>query len=185
MPQRGSESISNALQGGLDTAQQLVIAEGISATDANFSGSVTVAEHLYGSQDMAGRVRLASGKSSVRVTFETAYDYLPIVTFSSRSNSESAQGAWLSDEDSTGFTINRPNTEAQVEFNWIAIGIEGAMITISDDYSDGVAVSVTDANGPSAPAPVIEETEAEEPVSGEPTVEEPIIDVPAGEEPAI
>ena len=59
------------------------------------------------------------------------------------------------------------------------------MITISDDYSDGVAVSVTDANGPSAPAPVIEETEAEEPVSGEPTVEEPIIDVPAGEEPAI
>ncbi len=143
----------------------------VSVSDGNFSGSVTIAEHLYGSQDMAGRVRLASGKSSVRVTFETEYDFLPIVTFSSRSNSDSADGAWISDEDTTGFTINRPNSEAQVEFNWIAIGVEDAQVTVSDDNSEGTAVSVTDVNGVSAPAP--EATEEEATSSEEAPAEEP------------
>ncbi|MBI5794215.1 hypothetical protein HZA87_03990, partial [Candidatus Uhrbacteria bacterium] len=147
-----AESASSSLQGGSSSA--LSVTDSISVADGSFSGSVTIGEHLYGSQDMAGRVRLASGKSSVRVTFETPYDYLPIVTFSSRSNSDSAGGAWISDEDLTGFTINRPNADAQVEFNWIAVGVQDAQVTVSDDFSEGTAISVTDTNGPSAPAPV-------------------------------
>ena len=118
---------------------------------------------------MAGRVRLASGKTSVRVAFEVAYDYLPIITFSSRSNSDSALGAWISNEDTTGFTINRPNSDAQVEFNWIAIGVEDAQVTVSDANYEGFDISVTDLNGPPPPAPTVVEEEASssEPASAE------------------
>ncbi len=160
-------SESSSLQGGSSSA--LSATDSISVADGSFSGSVTIAEHLYGSQDMAGRVRLASGKTSVRVAFEVAYDYLPIITFSSRSNSDSALGAWISNEDTTGFTINRPNSDAQVEFNWIAIGVEDAQVTVSDANYEGFDISVTDLNGPPPPAPTVVEEEASssEPASAE------------------
>ncbi|HAU66181.1 TPA: hypothetical protein DCW61_02425 [Candidatus Uhrbacteria bacterium] len=133
-------------------------AETITATDASFSGSVTVGEHLYGSHDMAGRVRMMSGTDHVTVTFTTQYAQLPIITFSSRSNSESAQGAWISDESVTGFTIHRSLTDDQIEFNWIAVGVESAQVTVATDWSEGVSIDVTDMNGPVAPAPVPEAT---------------------------
>ncbi|MFA4845563.1 MAG: hypothetical protein WC654_03325 [Patescibacteria group bacterium] len=168
-----SSSESSSIQGGSSSA--LSVTDSISVADGSFSGSVTIGEHLYGSQDMAGRVRLSSGKASVRVTFETAYDFLPIITFSSRSNSDSAQGAWISDEDTAGFTINRPNSDAQVEFNWIAIGVEDAQVTVSDDFSEGTSISVTDTNGVPPPAPVT--------VDEQIVVEEPAPEAPAPEPP--
>lgn len=176
---------SDTLQGG--NAAAVSSAETVTSGDYSFEGSVIVAEHLYGSRDMAGRVRLASGKDSVKVTFEKPYSEgsTPIITFSSRSNSDSAQGAWVSDESTTGFTINRSNSEAQVEFNWIAIGVNDAQVTVSDDYSDGTSVSVNDQNGPSAPAPVEPVAEEMAPAVDELVVEEPAVaeEAPA-EEPA-
>jgi len=179
-------SQASSLQGG--STALTTLSGDVSLASGTFSGSVTVAEHLYGSQDMAGRVRLASGKDKVNVTFEKPYanGSTPIITFSARSNSESSAGAWVSDESVTGFTINRPNSSAQVEFNWIAIGVTDAQVTVSDDNSEGTNVSVNDTNGPAAPAPSApsEEPAAEEPVAEEPASEEPTAEEPATEEPA-
>ena len=173
-------SQASALQGGSTTLTNL--SGDVSLANATFSGSVTVAEHLYGSHDMAGRVRLASGKDTVKVVFEKPFaeGSTPIITFSSRNNSDSAQGAWVSDESVTGFTINRSNSGAQVEFNWIAIGVNDAQVTVSDDNSEGTAVSVNDSNGPAAPAPVAPAPETAPEVSpeGDSTQEE----APAEEE---
>ncbi len=163
-------SEANEIQGG--NANSVMLADSVSAADGNFSGSVTVAEHLYGSHDMAGRVRLASGKDKVIVTFEKPFaeGSTPIITFSSRSNSESADGAWVSEESTTGFTINRSNTEAQVEYNWIAIGVYDAQVTVADENHAGENISVNDTNSPSAPAPV------------EPSDEEDVVAPPEAEE---
>ncbi|MBI2473796.1 hypothetical protein HYV70_04565, partial [Candidatus Uhrbacteria bacterium] len=138
----------------------VVEAQTITAVDASFTGSVTVGEHLYGSHDMAGRVRMTSGTDHVTVTFTTPYAQLPIITFSSRSNSESAQGAWISNESVTGFTINRSLIDDQVEFNWIAVGVESAQVTVATDWSEGVSIDVTDTNGPVAPAPAEAQVES-------------------------
>jgi len=169
-------SESTTLQGGTNTVVQVVSADSITASDAQFEGSVTIAEHLYGSHDMAGRIRMASEETQVRVTFETPYQFQPIVTFSSRSNSADAREAWISNEDETGFTLNRPSSTsgAQVEFNWIAVGVEDAQVTVSDLNDGWVSISVTSENGPSAPAPVVEEMPVVEETSRveEPPVEE-------------
>jgi hypothetical protein len=145
------------LQGG--SSALLSLSGDISVGTGAFSGSVLVAGHLYGSQDMAGRIRMASGETSVRVTFQTAYDFTPIVTFSARSNSLDAREAWVSNEDESGFTLNRPEStsDSQVEFNWIAIGVEDAQVTVSDLQGGFVQISINDENGPSAPAPVVAE----------------------------
>jgi len=178
-------SESSDLQGGNNTVVQIVSAESITASNAVFSGSVTVEEHLYGSHDVAGRIRMASEETQVRVTFETPYAYQPIVTFSSRSNSSDAREAWISNEDETGFTLNRPESSsgAQVEFNWIAIGVEDAQVTVSDLNDGWVSISVTDTHGPSAPAPVIPVLVIDEGVVEEAVVEEVITEeVPVTEE---
>jgi hypothetical protein len=180
-------SQSSSLQGGSSSA--VVVADSVTASNASFSGSVSVAEHLYGSRDMAGRVRMASGKSSVHVTFEKEYAHLPIITFSSRSNAASAQGAWISDEDTKGFTINRPSADAQVEYNWIAIGVENALVTVSDSNTDGTSISVTDTNGLSAPAPtssedIVTSDGAATDTSTPPATDTPAPDTSAPAEPA-
>ncbi len=126
---------------------------GITVADSTFTGNVTVQGHLIGSNDIAGRARMNVDKVTVRVTFKNVYTELPVVTFSSRSNDVSAQGAWISDEDTTGFTLNRADSSAQVEFNWIAIGVVDALVTISDTNSDETTVLVIDAYGTPAPAP--------------------------------
>jgi len=140
------------LQGGSSAA--LALSGDISGANATFSGSVTVAEHLYGSHDMAGRARLVSGKDKVHVTFEKAYSdaVMPIVTLASRS--ASATGAWVSNEGPTGFDVNRSDASAQVEYNWIAIGVNDALVTVSNGQDD-VTISVSDVTGPAAPAPVV------------------------------
>ncbi|MBI4592300.1 hypothetical protein HY733_02530, partial [Candidatus Uhrbacteria bacterium] len=174
---------SSSLQGGSSGA--VVVADSVTASDASFEGSVTVAEHLYGSHDMAGRIRMASQETSVRVTFETPYEYLPIVTFSSRSNSLDAREAWISNEDETGFTLNRPEStsDSQVEFNWIAVGVEDAQVTVSDLNGGFVQISVTAENGPSAPAPALVEEEQAVPAQEEVAAEEPVVEEVPAEEP--
>ncbi len=171
---------NDLLQGG--NAAAVAVADNISAVDGSFSGSVTVAEHLYGSRDMAGRVRLNAGDSSVRVNFETAYNFLPIVTFSLRSADHVPGQVWVSDEDESGFTINHSAgnaTPVALEFNWIAIGVEDAIVTVSDGSTEVVGAEVVE--------PAAVEPAAEEPAAEEPIVEEPAPagdDVPADEVPA-
>ena len=143
---------ATSLQGG-SSAVLATTSSDISGVNGAFSGTVTVAEHLYGSQDMAGRVRLVSGKSKVHVKFKKAYASggTPIVTLASRSSGASA---WVSNEDSSGFDVNRSDDSSQVEFNWIAIGVNDALVTVSNGQDD-VTISVNDTDGPDAPAPVV------------------------------
>lgn len=166
---------STELQGG--SSELVVVASDVTASDVEFSGSVTVAEHLYGSRDMAGRIRMASEETQVRVTFETPYEYTPIVTFSARSNSLDAREAWVSNEDETGFALNRPEatSDSQVEFNWIAVGVEDAQVTVSDLNGGFVQISINDENGPSAPAPVSVPEEEATPVEETTPAEEEVL----------
>jgi hypothetical protein len=166
------------------------------AGDASFGGSVTVAEHLYGSKDMAGRARMLAGHDYVHVAFEQAYEDTPVITFSSRSDAEAMAGYqyWVGDESATGFTIYASGWNDQVrEFSWIAMGVIDGTVTISDGTTSGFDGDVTVAEMPvveSAPAPVeepvveeippVEEVVDEEPVVEEPVVEEPVApEVPA------
>jgi hypothetical protein len=134
---------------------------------------------------------MGSGETEVRVTFETPYQYLPIVTFSSRSNSLDAREAWIGNEDEAGFTLYRPDStsDSQVEFNWIAVGVEDAQVTVSDLQGGFAQISVNDQNGPSAPAPTPVEEEPVAPAPVEEVVEEPAPEVvteePAAEEPVV
>ncbi len=144
-----SDSASNNLQGGNNTGSSLIVVNSVEASDGSFNGSVSVAEHLYGSRDMAGRVRLKAGSDKVHVTFEKEYAYLPIVTFSLRSEDRVPGNIWVSDEDKTGFTINHSagsTTPNDLEFNWIAIGVDEAMVTISDGKTERVEVTVMNNN---------------------------------------
>ena len=158
---------ANDLQGG--NANAVVVADNITATDASFTGSVTVAEHLYGSRDMAGRARLNAGDNTVRVTFETPYDFQPVVTFSPRSEELIPGRVWVSSEDETGFTLNHSagsSTAYPLEFNWIAVGVEEALVTVSDGTTERFTVNVVE-------QPLVEEVLPEEqPVVDQPVVEE-------------
>jgi hypothetical protein len=180
-------SEASSLQGGSST--QVVIADTVSAGTSVFSGSVTVAEHLYGSRDMAGRARLNAGDNSVRVTFETAYQHLPIVTFSVRSEEHVPGRLWISDEDMTGFTINHSagtSTSYDLEFNWIAVGVEEPIISISNGETEEVSITVTSNVAAEAAEAMIAEVTSEEEISAEEevTVEEVVEETPV-EEPVV
>ncbi|MBI5369637.1 hypothetical protein HZA85_00365, partial [Candidatus Uhrbacteria bacterium] len=160
-------SQANDLQGGDASITNVTNVNQVVASDGNFAGSVTVAEHLYGSRDMAGRVRIKAGDDKVRVTFEKEYAHLPIVTFSLRSDELVPGRVWVSDEDTTGFTINHSagsTTSYDLEFNWIAVGVEDAIVTISDGTTEDLTVTVLPTVEPEAPA-------VEESVAPESTVE--------------
>jgi len=143
------------------------------------------AEHLYGSRDMAGRARLAAGATEVRVNFENEYQFLPIVTFSVRTDEYIPGRLWVSDEDTTGFTINHSagsTTAFDIELNWISVGVEEAVITISDGTEEEVEVTVTSDVAAEAGAAVIAEAAAE--AAAEETTEEVVAEEPAAEEAA-
>jgi hypothetical protein len=176
-------SEASSLQGG--SATQVVIADTVSAGTSAFSGSVTVAEHLYGSRDMAGRARLNAGDNSVRVTFETEYQHLPIVTFSVRSEEHVPGRLWISDEDVTGFTINHSagtSTPYDLEFNWIAVGVEEPIVSISNGETEEVTITVTsDVAAEAAEAIIAEVTSEEETPTEEQAAEEVVEETPSEE----
>jgi len=198
-------SSSTTLQGGNNTGSQVADADSVSVVTSVFEGSVMVTEHLYGSRDIAGRARLNAGYNQVRVSFETEYQYLPIVTFSVRSEELVMGRLWISDEDTTGFTINHSagsTTPYDLEFNWIAIGVQEALVHVSDGTTEEIQVTVTsnvaaeqaaaqiaEATGateePPAEEPMVEEPPVEEPTSEEPVAAEPPAEEPAAEEPLV
>ncbi|MBT5808563.1 hypothetical protein HOI18_04805 [Candidatus Uhrbacteria bacterium] len=176
MPQRGS------VESGAEVLSASTSEASVSVASADFSGSVTVAEHLYGSRDMAGRARLMGGAGSVHVAFENEYAHLPIVTFSVRSENHIPGRLWVSDESTTGFTINHSagsTTSDEIELNWIAIGVEDAYVSVSDGSSEEIEVTVTSDVAAEAAAALISEAveetpseEVEEEVSEEVVAEE-------------
>ncbi|NQV89089.1 MAG: hypothetical protein HQ488_02100, partial [Parcubacteria group bacterium] len=187
-----SRNSGSNLQGGTSTGGMLSSGAAtestttISVVSDSFSGSVSVAEHLYGSRDMAGRARLAAGATAVRVNFETAYQFLPIVNFSLRTDEYIPGRIWVSDEDTTGFTLNHSagsTTDFDIELNWIAVGVEEAMVSVSDGTVEEVTVTVTsDVAAEAGAAVVAEEVIVEEVVVEEAAVEEVVVEEAAVEE---
>jgi hypothetical protein len=179
---------ATSLQGGSSDTIAMTD-ETLEVGDHVFAGSVTVAEHLYGSRDMAGRARINGGDTSVRVTFENEYDSLPIVTFSVRSAEHVPGRLWISDESTTGFTINHSAGSTMpdaIELNWIAIGAIEPIVSISNGDTEAIGVTVIEepeAEEPAEEEPAAEEPEAEEPAE-EPAEEEPAAEEPEAEEPA-
>lgn len=178
-------SEASSLQGG--SATQVTITESVSVATSAFTGSISVAEHLYGSRDMAGRARLNAGDDHVRVTFETEYQHLPIVTFSVRTQEHVPGRLWISDEDTTGFTINHSagnSTPYEIEFNWIAVGVEEAIVSISNGETEEVTVTVTSDVAAEAAATLIAEQTSEDTSEEEATSEEEVVEESSEEEEA-
>jgi len=178
---------------GSSSALTAVSSDSLEVTgDASFGGSVTVAEHLYGSRDMAGRARMAAGHDYVHVDFEEPYESIPVITFSNRSDAEATAGYqyWVGDESETGFTIYASGWNSfEREFSWIAMGVTEGVVTISDGTTEEFDGSVTVASTPEESAPAAEEVveEVAEEVT-EPAAEEVVEEVaeevtePAAEE---
>ncbi|HCB55993.1 TPA: hypothetical protein DEP26_03400, partial [Candidatus Uhrbacteria bacterium] len=146
---------------GSSSALTAVSSDSLEVTgDASFGGSVTVAEHLYGSRDMAGRARMAAGHDYVHVDFEEPYESIPVITFSNRSDAEATAGYqyWVGDESETGFTIYASGWNSfEREFSWIAMGVTEGVVTISDGTTEEFDGSVTVASTPEESAPAAEE----------------------------
>ena len=195
MPQRGTMATSavETLQGGNSTAvvaANLLDTDALSVNgDASFEGTVLVREHLVGSSDMAGRARIATNDTRVDVEFENEYAYQPIVTATLRSEVNIPGFWWVEEESTTGFSIMLDGALTQdVEFNWIAMGVENGVVTVSNGSTEEIDVYVLDggaaANAVDVSAPVAEEPAAEEVVEEEAPAEEVVEETPVVEEPA-
>ena len=133
-------SSSSSLDAGAVSATSLVV-DG----DSVFNGSVVVAEHLVGSGDMAGRARITSGETSVHVEFEEEYAYQPIVTATQRTARDIPGYWWIEEESSTGFDLVLDGTLGyDVEFNWIALGVDGGKVSVSDGSIQNIELYVVD-----------------------------------------
>lgn len=204
-------SEASPIQGGSSSSLSLASGDLTVSGDAQFEGSVHVAEHLVGSSDMAGRASIVAGDTRVHVDFEEAYAYQPIVNATLRSN-VNIEGYWfIEEESSTGFDIVLDGTlGSDVEFNWIAVGVDGGEVSVSDgstrdielyvlggsapasDESEPVVADSSSPSSSSAPEGASEDESvaevvivADEEVIEEPVVEEtPIVEeTPAAEEP--
>lgn len=189
-------SVASSLQG----SDGSVLSSGSISAD-----TVIVAEHLVGSSDMAGRAHIVAGDTRVHVDFEEEYAYQPIVNATLRSNVNIEGYWWIEEESSTGFDIVLDGTlGSDVEFNWIAVGVDGGEVSVSDGSTREIELYVLDGSAPTAsdeevvvvadePAadetPVVEETPVviEEPVVEEtPVVEEaPAEETPVADEPVV
>ncbi|KKR85036.1 MAG: hypothetical protein UU31_C0001G0002 [Candidatus Uhrbacteria bacterium GW2011_GWA2_41_10] len=147
-------------------------AEELVVSDAAFEGSITVKEHLYGSRDMAGRAKIVSGDDRVHVAFENEYEAQPIVTATLRSGVKIDGYWWVEEESTTGFDIRLDGSLSQdVEFNWIAVGVEGGVVSVSDGSEKDIEIYVKDS---SIEEPVVEEVPVVEETVSEPVVEEDV-----------
>ena len=166
----------SSLQGGASSTAMMVetmTMDQLVAGDATFEGSVTVKEHLYGSRDMAGRAKIVANDDKVHVAFETEYAVQPIVTATLRSNVNIPGYWWIEEESTTGFDIRLDGSLSQdVEFNWIAVGVEDGVVSVSDGSEKMIEVYVKDGSAPVVEASVTEEPPVVEEVASEPVVEE-------------
>ena len=162
-------STDTLLTTGTVTADTLVV-----SGDASFEGSVKVAKHVYAGQDVAGRAKILSGDDRVEVTFADEYTYQPIVTATIRGNE--AQGLedwWIEEESTTGFIIRLDGTLLyDVEFNWIAMGVDAGKISISNGTTSDIEVYVKDGVIAESTTPILPEETPSEPVEEESTTTE-------------
>lgn len=176
----GASSLQDAAgTEGLEGAE--VVVEG----DAIFTGSVTVRDHLYASSDTAGRARIVAGDTKVHVAFETSYEQQPIVTATLRTATDIPGYWWVENESTAGFDLSLDGTLAtDVEFNWMALGVENGKVTVSDGSTEDINVYVL-SEGELAPSSSSSSSSSgsDETVSEEPTEElsEPVVDVPVEE----
>lgn len=176
----GASSLQDAAgTEGLEGAE--VVVEG----DAVFTGSVTVRDHLYASSDTAGRARIVAGDTKVHVAFETSYEQQPIVTATLRTATDIPGYWWVENESTAGFDLSLDGTLAtDVEFNWMALGVENGKVTVSDGSTEDINVYVL-SEGELAPSSSSSSSSSgsDEMVSEEPTEEssEPVVDVPVEE----
>ena len=168
-----------ALSAGVLSADAVVV-----SGNAVFEGSVTVEGHMYGSADMAGRARIVSGDSRVHIPFTNEYASQPIVTATLRTATDIPGYWWVEEENTTGFDLVLDGTLGyDVEFNWIALGVEAGRVSVSDGSSREINVYVV-GGGAALELEIPAVVEAPAP-SEEPAVE-PVVEAPApSEEPAV
>ncbi len=194
-----SASGANSLQDAAGT-EGLEGAEVVVEGDAIFTGSVTVRDHLYASSDTAGRARIVAGDTKVHVAFETSYEQQPIVTATLRTATDIPGYWWVENESTAGFDLSLDGTlTTDVEFNWMALGVENGKVTVSDGSTEDINVYVL-SEGELAPSSsssssssgsdetVSDESseESSEPVAEDTTevlVEEPVIEPSTESEP--
>lgn len=98
----------------------------------NLAGTpIILAYQLYLSGDNVGQAKILPGSTSVRVAFSKPYQYQPIVT--TTPNSRVGSEFWVSDKDSTGFTLNieLPSID-EIVFDWHSFAGPSEQLTVSD-----------------------------------------------------
>jgi hypothetical protein len=158
------------------TLLQNAVADLQNAGGADVGEDVEVLEHVYASHDAAGRAYIVPGDTFVMVEFEEEYEYQPIVTVTQRSQYNIPGWYWVEEESTTGFKIMLDGTlGVPVEFNWMAMGVEEGVVSVSDGSTREIEIYILDG------APEEEEVPAEEEAPVEEPAEEPEEEVPAEE----
>ena len=114
-----------------------------SGNDLSANIAIKLQSHLYLSEDSVGQAKILLGAKQVRVKFEKAYEFQPIVTLTPASNVQS--NYWVAEADTTGFTIMLETGERQdVVFNWHAFASEKAKLTVSDGSFENIVLVVSE-----------------------------------------
>ncbi len=116
---------------------------------------IVLKSQLYLSGDSIGQAKILEGDTSVRVTFDKAYQYDPIVTVTP--NGRVGSEYWVDDKDSTGFTIYIDDeANHSITFDWHAFASPTPKLSVSSGTSGGGSIE---------PEPSVEPQPDSEPTS--------------------
>jgi hypothetical protein len=113
------------------------------------SSDLTVYVPSNFSGDSVGEAEIPAGQTSVRVSFDQAYEYQPIVTVTAV---DVPTYGYVSDVDSTGFTINLPTpVVSEVVFDWHSFASPDEQLTVSGGTTQPIVLVVASSTPTSGP----------------------------------
>jgi hypothetical protein len=132
-------SVNGLLMGSVKALDQKI---SLLAVQSGNKNSQLVIEPLrYVSEDSVGQAKILAGSKTVRINFDRAYEYQPIVTISARGEEALSNNFRYSviEEDESGFTIKISSSQNDdIEFSWHAFASEGAKLSVSDGSTQNI-----------------------------------------------
>ncbi len=167
----------------------------LAVVNTAFPGSVTVLDHVELSKDSVGQAVILVGATRVHVSFERAYDTLPIVTVTPHGARRMDYG--VENVSLTGFdVVLDPIQYKDVLFDWHAFGEREAKVFVSNgttadieltDMGTSKLETQINATAQPEPTPTVEEP-APQPTEPSVTIEqttstvsEPVVETPPAE----
>lgn len=112
----------------------------LTVSNTTFPGTVTVLDHVELSKDSVGQAMIMAGASRVHVTFERAYDTLPIVTVTQHGARRMDYG--VENVSLAGFDIViDPIQYRDILFDWHAFGEREAKVFVSNGTTSDIEMT--------------------------------------------